>query len=181
MMPTYPPPPPSEDAEQTNPAPPLRLFGIGNPFRSDDRIGRLIAQQLFDLNSPSIGIYESDGDGAKLIDQWQDARVVFLVDAVSSKQPIGAIHRYEAHDTPLPNAIFGRSTHHWGMADAIELARRLHKLPPRVIVYGIEASNFSYGLDLSPPLQAALPHMLRDLRAALTVYALALSAPIADE
>lgn len=161
-------------SQECSTSPPIRLFGIGNPFRSDDRVGRWIAQQLSDLNSPSIGIYESDGDGAKLIDQWQDARVVFLVDAVSSRQPVGALHRYEAHDIPLPNAIFGRSTHHWGMADAIELARRLHKLPPRVLVYGIEASNFSYGLTFSAPLQAALPRLVCDLREALKMYSLAL-------
>ncbi|MCB9641257.1 MAG: hydrogenase maturation protease [Myxococcales bacterium] len=145
-------------------SPSIRLFGIGNPFRSDDAVGRLVAQQLQALTSPSIGIYESDGDGAKLIDEWQGAETVYLVDAVSSSQSPGTLHRYEAHEQPLPQAIFGRSTHHWGMADAIEMARVLRKLPPRIVVYGIEAANFAYGLELSPAVQAALPELLKRLR-----------------
>ena len=41
------------------------------------------------------------------------------------------------------------STHALGLADAVELARSLGRLPQRVVVYGIEGAAFEFGNGLS--------------------------------
>jgi hydrogenase maturation protease len=50
-----------------------------------------------------------------------------------------------------------RSTHGFGVADGIELARALGALPPVCVVYALEGSRFDAGEAMSAALEAALP------------------------
>src|SRR3954452_13627171 len=54
-------------------------------------------------------------------------------------------HEGEAAKQPIPRTMFNCSTHDLGVAEAIELARAFGKLPPRLIVYGIEGRDFDEG------------------------------------
>jgi hydrogenase maturation protease len=56
--------------------------------------------------------------------------------------------------------MFRHSTHAFDIAGAIELARALNQLPPRVVVFGIEGANFEAGTELSGEVQAALPALV---------------------
>ncbi len=66
------------------------------------------------------------------------------------------MHRFDAGAGPLPEAKFNLSTHGLGLAEAVELARALGQLPPRTIVYAIEADAFDAGAPLSPAVAAAI-------------------------
>jgi hydrogenase maturation protease len=85
-----------------------------------------------------------------------------LVDAIRSGAPVGTIHRVDASEHPLPAPPWGSSsTHAIGVAEAIELARALGRLPAQVIVYGIEGSHFDAGVGLSKEVQAAIGELAR--------------------
>ena len=80
---------------------------------------------------------------------------IVLVDAVSSGAPPGTVHSFDASAEPLPAVLFGASsTHALGLAEAVELARSLGRLPGRVLVYGVEGGTFAYGKGLSPEVEA---------------------------
>ncbi|MFA6207521.1 MAG: hydrogenase maturation protease, partial [Methylocystis sp.] len=66
---------------------------------------------------------------------------------------------------PLPRAAFGASTHGFGLAEALELARALGVLPPRCIVYAIEGEIFDIGAPMSPAVAAAVAVVADRLRA----------------
>jgi hydrogenase maturation protease len=93
---------------------------------------------------------------------------VILVDAVYSGAEPGTVHRLEAHARPIPGSFFHRSTHAINVADAVELARSLGELPPRLVVYGIEGRSFEAGVGLSPEVEKAAQEVveaaLRELR-----------------
>ena len=55
------------------------------------------------------------------------------------------------------------STHLIGLADALELARALGRLPPRVVVYGIEGHRFGVGDPVSPAVAAAVDRVVAEL------------------
>jgi hydrogenase maturation protease len=46
------------------------------------------------------------------------------------------------------------STHAVGVGEAIELARTLHRLPRRVILFGVEGHSFAAGSGLSAEVEA---------------------------
>jgi hydrogenase maturation protease len=53
-----------------------------------------------------------------------------------------------------------------GLADAIELARALGRLPPRVTVYGIEGERFDTGAPLSDSVAGAIDEVVALARSA---------------
>ena len=58
----------------------------------------------------------------------------------------------------LPAGRFMASTHHFGVAEAVEWARALGRLPEALEVHGIEGADFSVGEHLSEPVREAVSY-----------------------
>jgi hydrogenase maturation protease len=124
-----------------------------------------VARGLLDQVQAVVRVYEREPVG--LIEDWSGADTVIVVDAVSSGAPSGTIHRLDPLSAPLPAAMSRGSTHAFGLAATIELARTLDRLPPRLTVYGIEGARFTAGEELSEPVRAAVEAVRLDLLARL--------------
>ena len=131
------------------------IIGLGNEYRGDDAVGLIVARRLREAAPESVRVLEESGEGAALLESWQDADTVILIDAVHSGAKPGTIHRFDAHVQPIARKFFRFSTHAFGVAEAVELARALGRLPPRLIVYGVEGKSFEAGVGLSPEVEAA--------------------------
>jgi hydrogenase maturation protease len=108
---------------------------------------------------------EHSGEATALIACMEGAEQVFLIDACMSGALPGTIHRFDVSSAAMPAAALGFSTHGFGPAEAVELARALGLLPRRSVVYAIEGASFEAGAPLSPPVAAAVPEVVRRLRA----------------
>jgi hydrogenase maturation protease len=143
------------------------VIGIGNPDRGDDAAGLEVARRLRARGPQGVTVRESSGDASGLLEAFAGHSTVVLVDAASGGGRPGETRRLEAHTQPLPTSLFHSSTHSWGVAEAVELARTLGQLPPRVIVYAIEGRSFDSGRCLSAPVRKAvarvLEHVLREV------------------
>jgi len=131
------------------------IIGLGNQYRRDDAVGLTVARRLKEAAPAHVRVLEESGESTALMDSWQGADTVILIDAVHSGAKPGSLHRLDAHRQPIPTRFFHYSTHAFGAAEAIELARALGQLPPRLIVYGIEGKTFEAGLGLSPEVEKA--------------------------
>lgn len=131
----------------------ILIVGIGNETRRDDAIGLMIARRLRDLQLPDVTVIEESGEGVALMDAWKKHEAVIIVDAVASGARPGMIVKIDAHAQPIPSSFFHYSTHTFSVAEAIELARVLHELPPCLYVYGIEGACFQPGTGISRELQ----------------------------
>jgi hydrogenase maturation protease len=138
----------------------LLVVGLGNAWRGDDGAGPAVAQALDD--DPRVLVHE--GEPIALLDAWAGADEVILVDAVSSAAAAGTVHRLDLHTAAFPRELARSSTHAFGLAETIELARELDRLPPRLTVYGIEAEDVSAGDELSAPVRAAVEAVRLELR-----------------
>jgi|ERR1035438_6274437 hydrogenase maturation protease len=136
--------------------PSIVVIGVGNEYRSDDRAGIAVARRLRALFPADVTILEESGEGTALMEAWQGAAWVTLVDAVRSGASPGTIHRLDARAAPLPMGFFHYSTHAFSVAEAVELARSLDQLPAHLVVYGIEGANFAAGTELSPAIEQAV-------------------------
>jgi hydrogenase maturation protease len=130
------------------------VIGIGNPDRGDDAAGLAVARRVRDAAPRGVTVKELDGDQLRLLDAWDDAAEVYVVDAVCSGGPPGAAYRFDA-SRPLGARFRHRGTHTFSLAEAIELARALRRLPARLTGYGIEGTTFALGAGLSPEAEAA--------------------------
>lgn len=142
---------------------PILVVGIGNEYRSDDGVGLVVARELQVRNLPRISVIECNGDGAELMEIWKSAATVFLVDAVSSEAEPGTIYQLDALVQPIPASFSFPSTHAFGVAEALGLARALHQLPSRLVIYAIEGKNFTAGIGLSPEVKEAVREVVEQL------------------
>ena len=131
------------------------VIGIGNEYRSDDGIGLVIVRMIRERLLLSVNVKEESGEGAALMEAWQGYESVILVDAVSSDVKPGTIFKINAGKKNVPAKFFRYSTHAFSMAEAIELARAMNTLPPKLFIYGIEGANFSAGVGISHAVQEA--------------------------
>lgn len=136
------------------------VIGIGNPDRGDDGIGPLVVRQLAGAVPPDVAIIERTGDALALIDDWAGHDTVILVDAAAGSMP-GRIHRIDLLEDELPNDLSLASTHAFGVADAVGLARTLGLLPRRLIAYAIEGGSFDPGAPVSPKVAASRNETVR--------------------
>ena len=132
------------------------IIGLGNPDRGDDAAGRAVVARLKTRLPMGMRAIESGGEATALLARFCEADEVILIGAAMSGARPGTVERFEAHEAPLPAARFGLSTHGFGLAEAIELARTLGQLPRRCVVYAIEGRSFALGDPLSPDVEAAV-------------------------
>jgi hydrogenase maturation protease len=111
-----------------------------------------------------VDIIEHSGEATALIAQMDRAEQVFLIDTCVSGALPGTIRCFDVSSAAMPALAPGFSTHGFGPAEAVELARALGLLPRRSIVYAIEGA-FKAGAPLSPPVAAAVAEVVRRLRA----------------
>ena len=139
---------------------PILIIGIGNPYRGDDGVGLRIAQNIKKKSPDHVNVIEQSGDGISLMDSWKDSDAVIIIDAVHSSAQPGTIHQFDVHTQTIPTKFFHYSTHAFGVAEAIELARALKQLPKNLIVYGIEGKCFEAGIGLSLEVEKAVEEVM---------------------
>jgi hydrogenase maturation protease len=142
----------------------LKIVCVGNPWRGDDAVGLDVARRLRGTLPAGADLEEREGEPTALIDAWEGAQVLWLVDAVSSDAPAGTIHRLDASEQELPAELFRASTHHVGLAEAVELARALGRLPARTVIYGIEGERFEVGKELTLAVATAAERVAEAVR-----------------
>lgn len=135
------------------------IIGCGNLHRGDDAAGLLVVQRLRELGVPAE---EASGEALSLIESWKESEEVILIDAVVTNAKPGTISLWSAGILPADLAK-NASTHGFGIAEAIELARSLDRLPPRLLTYGIEGNQFEVGATPSPRVLAAVERLAQQI------------------
>ena len=125
----------------------MKIIGVGVADRGDDSVGLAVADLL--------GAQRHDGEPAGLIDSWAGEDHVVVVDAMRSGRSAGEVVSFDATEAPLPVGIC-RSTHALGLAEAVELARALGRLPAKLTVVGVEGVEFGFGSPMSDAVAGAV-------------------------
>ena len=136
----------------------IKIIGVGSPF-GDDRLGWIVAEQLKTLpiclsEKDKIDISILDRPGTALISQWRDADAVILIDAVRSGATPGTLHILSADDIDEDTQL--TSSHGFGVASTIALARTLDELPEYFYLCGIEIDPTNLGEDLGLSAREAI-------------------------
>ncbi len=140
----------------------MLVLGLGSDLRGDDGAGLRVIRVIRERAAAAgIAAREHPGDPLGLVWAWQGRAAVVIVDAMRwPGEAPGSVARLEKGPTPLPLRAAGRgSTHAASIAEAAELARALGRLPPRLIVYGVQGEQFALGAGLSAPVHGVLPEL----------------------
>ncbi|MCS6950472.1 MAG: hydrogenase maturation protease [Armatimonadota bacterium] len=137
------------------------LIGVGNPYRQDDAAGIAVVRRLRQRPPKQVDCMECPGDLTTLIETWRDYELVILVDAMRSGRSAGEVVRIDASRQPLPTDMRFFSLHAIGLNETLALARALSRLPPKLVIYGIEGKHFGEGEGLSPEVAKAVEDVVR--------------------
>jgi hydrogenase maturation protease len=132
------------------------VIGVGNPDRGDDGAGREVARRLAARGDPRLEVLEASGEASSLIAAWSGFDDVVLVDACRGAGAPGSIHRLSPEDVERTATLECVSTHGFGVAAAVGLARAFHTLPGRLVVYAVEAGHARTGEGVSPEVERAV-------------------------
>ena len=141
------------------------VAGMGSEYRRDDGAGPAAIGVVARL-CPGLAVVGPLDDPFDLLGLWDDADLAVVIDAVSSGAAPGTVHIVEL-DLALRDPTRGRrssstnSTHGIGLAGVYRLAQAVGRAPAKVVVVGIEGSDFEQGVGLSPAVQEGVAHAAR--------------------
>jgi hydrogenase maturation protease len=145
----------------------IQVIGIGNRDRGDDAAGLEVAARLRAASPAGVEIIDLEGDQIRLLDVWATDATVILIDATCSGAVPGTVTRFDA-SCPLSHQFSHRGSHTFGLADVIELARALDRLPRHLSGYGIEGASFAIGAPFSAEVATAVTDVTACLLKAFT-------------
>jgi hydrogenase maturation protease len=152
------------------------IIGVGQPLRGDDAAGLLVAravrERAVSRPRPPVRVIEHAAEGSSLLEVWEGANAVVLIDAACSGAPVGSVRRLDASAAAIAAPVLrSGSTHAFGLSEAIELGRALGRLPARVVVYAIEGIRFDLGEEISAPLRSAIAPLAQAVLAEARILA----------
>jgi hydrogenase maturation protease len=140
------------------------LIGVGNHDRGDDSIGPLVADAVQSRTDRVVTI-DREGDLAVLPLLWDAGDDVLIVDACRSSQPVGTVELIDPDDLEQST---GLSTHGLSVVEALQLARRLGRMPNRLRLIGVVGRRFGHE-SMSPALRKVFPSVVDAVMAELGV------------
>jgi hydrogenase maturation protease len=143
----------------------LAIIGCGNPNRSDDGAGVVVARRLlasFQVEPvPGVQVFDTGTSGLEVMFKARGSRELILIDACKSGSEPGAIFELPGRELERqPEPAYTLHGVRW--EHALYAGRKIFKddFPERVTVYLIEQQNLELGLELSPPVARAVERVV---------------------
>ncbi|NQV27429.1 MAG: hydrogenase maturation protease [Rhodopirellula sp.] len=135
------------------------LVGIGSRH-GDDQIGWLVAESLRPVTAANVDVRQASTP-SQLLDWLDGVDRLIVCDACQryggsclendDVKKNSSLHRWE-WPTLEVSSLRSAGSHAFGLPQVLQLAERLNRLPPVVVVFGIEASRFDAFTDAQPQL-----------------------------
>ncbi len=121
----------------------VRIIGIGSPVQGDalgmQLVERLRQDAQWQLRD-EIEWLLLERPGAALLQYFGGVETICLIDALDSSLAQGVV-RIEPESLLTETGSF--SSHQFGVAETLQLAKTLKQLPQRLVIYGIAGGSFT--------------------------------------
>ena len=140
--------------------PHIIVLGIGNTLRRDDGTGIRVIQEFWKKEEKS-GISFVDGGTSPDLLSLLDPNIekLVIVDALRGGKVPGYIYRLEMDESHISEQAT-ESLHGLGVLDGLKMMKMLGTQPRKVVLIGLEPSDTSHGLQLSPLIESRLPDLI---------------------
>ena len=147
----------------TNCKPKTLILGVGNLLLKDEGVGIHVVRELENETLPDhVSLLDGGTGGIHLINWLQDYDRIIMIDATLDRNPPGTIRtlrpRY-SKDFPVL-----MSAHEIGLKDMIEAMIITEKLPDVELIVVSAKDVQDMGIELTPDVQAAVPHVIERVK-----------------
>lgn len=130
------------------------IFGIGNFYASDDRIGLYIIDELASkVDSSTCYTKKIDSDLFEIIPDLEmipESRPILLIDAIiTDTLPIGSVLVFDTTENTVSELKFGSSSHTLSIMDIIAMNKATSKKNLSTLFLGIVIENTEYGEEIN--------------------------------
>jgi hydrogenase maturation protease len=141
----------------------ILVAGLGNLLLADDGVGVHAVRELGRSRQRGVTVAEVGTAVLDALHLFERADCVLAIDAMQAGGPPGQIYRFRLEDVENPQSKV--SLHDFGLRSIFEFLNPPRR--PEILVLGVEPQVINYGLDLSPPVRAALPRLLEEVEAVI--------------
>lgn len=138
----------------------IAVVGLGNELMTDDGLGvhaiRLLQGEALGDN---VQVVEIGTAALHFQDLFERSALVIALDAICAGGPAGQMYCFDGEEADVSSS---HSLHDLGAIGVCQLIPREDR--PRLILLGAEPHQVDFGTDLSPVLQAVLPHLVEAVK-----------------
>ena len=128
------------------------IIGYGNPLRSDDGVGQIVAEAIRACELADVTIIACHQLTPELAEAVAQSEITVFIDAAADI-PAGEIVINQLIDEIAPASL----GHHLDPGALVVMARRLYAGAPKTFLVKIGAETFEFGEKLSETAQNAAP------------------------
>jgi hydrogenase maturation protease len=145
------------------------VLGLGNTLNRDEGLGVYALKQLESLmgeSAPQVEFLDGGVLGLNLLPYVEESSHLLLLDAVNAHKEPGSLVELKRDQIPLYTGI-KLSDHQVTFQEVLGLAAFRGRLPEYLHLIGIQPSDLSIGVELSPLVLATMPKVIERARAVL--------------
>ena len=137
------------------------IIGVGNLLLGDEGVGIHVVEELNKRNLPgNVEVVDGGTGGIALLSLMEGADKVIIVDAVLGGCNPGKIYVLDA-ERLMKGVVKFFSLHEMDLLSTLMIGKELGKLPPELILVGVEPKNYEeYNMDLSSEVRAVIPKVI---------------------
>ncbi|HPF70085.1 MAG TPA: hydrogenase maturation protease [Candidatus Krumholzibacteria bacterium] len=139
----------------------MKVIAAGNSFCGDDGVGAAVLDAIRERNIlPGVDLVDVQTDALALVELLEPQEPAIVVDAARMGAAPGSVAVLRPDEESLGLRGDHLSLHGLGLPEALALARRLGRLPARLVVIGVEPGRLDLGGGLSEAVRAAVPQVV---------------------
>lgn len=155
----------------------ILVAGVGNVLKGDDAFGVIVSRRLMEVALPEgVRVVETGIAGVALVQELQEGWDALVVaDLVDRDREPGTIMMIEPEVVDVTALSWDQrydmlaDMHMATPERALMLARALGVLPPRLLLVGCQPVDpDGFGMEMSPPVEAAVDVAVREIVAEVT-------------
>ena len=145
------------------------ILGLGNVLLTDESVGAAVlrAMEADAEADPDLTLLDGGTLSFTLAGPIGDADRLIVVDAAAMGAAPGSVRVLEGAAMDEQLTRHATSVHEVSLADLFDIARLTDSLPTHRALIGIEPEKIEWGSDLSPPVAAAVPQAVEEIRSLL--------------
>lgn len=147
----------------STPRQPVWIVGVGNLLMGDDGVGCHAIAAARDAGCEGATLVDAGTSVIRLLSDLERADAVLFIDAFEGGGAPGTVYRMDAREVAAPALA---SLHEVGLPALMSWMREIGPARPLALL-GVEPAAIGYSTELSPPVAAALPRVLAEIRAFL--------------
>ncbi len=134
---------------------------MGNLLYKDEGIGIHLIRELEKMKlPPNLELIDGGVGSLDILLSLENIDKLIIIDALKGGGAPATVYRIDYQELEAEIDFNNLSLHQLSLLEVLSLIKKLGKLPPKVLIIGVEPKEISPGLNLTSRLKEKLPYIL---------------------